>query len=512
MTVRARWCAAAAVSLAAAQVLAQTATDAQPAAGHAVEAERAGADLPASWTPQPGGLTADRVARRAIASSLAVRAAHSNVDAAAAGRNEAAVAMIPQISVSARYSRLSEITPPSLNFSSLIPTFPFCVDGNGGLSVGLPSGSTVLCPGSTRPLPSSSSSSSSGFSFPVILNNYALNATITVPLTDLPFRLARVYEGAGLTEQARRLDEQSARAQAGTDARIAFYEYLRAEGQLLAAQQGLETAQRHQEDLRRFVEAGTMARVDLLRVEAQAAEAERLVIGAQSALSLAETQLRQRMHAPASEQFVLGEAIDGEEAGFVAVHTLIDRALASRPELQSLERQAGAIRESTSATRAAMYPTVFGQFSVDAQNPNSRFFPASQEWNTTWTATVQAQWSPTSALVANAQVNRLTAQRQALLAQLDAVREGTEIEVRAAYISGTTSAAAIASARRQVIAAEESYRVRRERFQAGSAVSSDLTDAELDLLRARLALVNARVDLREAQARMHRAVGEAEPE
>jgi outer membrane protein len=61
---------------------------------------------------------------------------------------------------------------------------------------------------------------------------------------------------------------------------VAFYELLRARGQHAVAQQGAETASRHREDLLRFVEAGTVARVELLRVEAQLAEAERLVIAA----------------------------------------------------------------------------------------------------------------------------------------------------------------------------------------------------------------------------------------
>jgi outer membrane protein len=125
---------------------------------------------------------------------------------------------------------------------------------------------------------------------------------------------------------------------------------------------------------------------------------------------------------------------------------------------------------------------------------------------------IQAQWSPTGAFAASAASSRLSAQRAALVAQLAQLREGTEIEVRSVWISAQTANAAIESARRQLVSAEESYRVRRERFLAGSAVSSDLTDAELDLLRARLALVNANVDLREALARLRRAVGEREPD
>ena len=71
-------------------------------------------------------------------------------------------------------------------------------------------------------------------------------------------------------------------------------------------------------------------------------------------------------------------------------------------------------------------------------------------------------------------------------------------------------AASIEAARRQVVASEEAYRVRRERFLAGSAISTDLTDAERDLFSARLAVINANIDLRESVARLRRAVGQRE--
>lgn len=507
MTVTARWGSAAAVLLAAGSAWAQT----PPAQQQQVEqpAARPTPSLPESWAPQPGGLTADRAAERAVRTSLGVRAAHANVDAASASRTEAVVAMIPQIALSARYSRLSPITQPAFNLAA---SLPFCVDtGNGSVVATAPG---APCPGGSRSLSqlSAASGNQSSSPFPVILNNYAFNATVTLPITDIPFRLARVYESAGLIEQARHLDEVSARSTAATDARLAFYEYVRATGQLLAAQEAVEAARQHEQDLTRFVEAGTVARADLLRVQAQVAETERLVLAARGGLGLAEAQLRQRMHAGADERFVMGESLDTPPAVPTSVATLIDQALTARPELQSLDRQAEALRANTAATRVGMFPSVVGQFSLDIANPNQRYVPQAEEFNTTWTATIQAQWSLGGALQAGAQVSRLNAQRLALLAQLDQLREGTEIEVRAAFISAQTSTAAIESARHQLESAMESYRVRRERFQAGSSVSSDLTDAELDLLRARLALINANIDQREALARLRRAVGTREPD
>jgi len=60
---------------------------------------------------------------------------------------------------------------------------------------------------------------------------------------------------------------------------------------------------------------------------------------------------------------------------------------------------------------------------------------------------------------------------------------------------------------RQLVAAEESYRVRRELFRAGRATSSELTDAETALVKAGFDGLNARIDLRLARENLDHALG-----
>jgi outer membrane protein TolC len=250
--------------------------------------------------------------------------------------------------------------------------------------------------------------------------------------------------------------------------------------------------------------------VELLRVEAQVAEADRLALAAREGLALAEAQLRQRLHLEANEALTMGESLEEAVAVPTNLAGLIDRATRERPEIASLERQSGALDANLSAVRAGMWPSVAGVFNLDVANPNQRFVPNTQEFNTTWDASLQLSWSPTATLVAGQTASRVAAQREALQASIQQLREGLEMEVRGAYLGAQTANAATEAARRGLVAAEEAYRVRRERFLIGSAISSDLTDAETDLLRARFAIVNAAVDLRESLARLRRAVGERE--
>src|SRR5689334_18002507 len=64
--------------------------------------------------PEPGGLTADGVGRRAAETSYQAKASEEALRGAAARVDAAWVAFLPRLSTTFSYTRLSEFTPPSL--------------------------------------------------------------------------------------------------------------------------------------------------------------------------------------------------------------------------------------------------------------------------------------------------------------------------------------------------------------------------------------------------------------
>ena len=83
-----------------------------------------------------------------------------------------------------------------------------------------------------------------------------------------------------------------------------------------------------------------------------------------------------------------------------------------------------------------------------------------------------------------------------------------EFEVRQRQLELDSSRAAIAVAADGVRAAQEARRVVGERFAAGVATSTEVLDAESDLLQAELSRTRALANARLAEARLARAVGE----
>lgn len=441
--------------------------------------------LPAVLIPHPGGLTAEQVVERALRYDPGLGAAAAGVAAARAQQLEAGLQFLPSLSLSFRYTRLSDYT------ASAIPVFDGlrCVSSFGECQA-TPQNYLTNYPLS-----------------PQILDQYALRGSITLPISDIPLRLLRQYHAAGLTVEARRLDAEVAAAQTAQRACEVFYEYLRAVGQLAVARQSAESAGQRRDELRGSVAVGAAARADLLRAEATASDLARLQLLASNSVALSEAQLRQRLHKGPEEPLLLGEALDAPLTIPEDVEVLLRQAVKSRPELASLSRQAEALGMSRATLQAALLPSLSAQGNVDYANPNPRFFPQTATFNTSWDVSLQVAWSPTQAAIGAAAMARLSAQRAQLLAHLQQTREAIEIEVRASLHGAASARAQVDSARAQLAASEEAHRARSLRFSAGGITAAELREVELDLLRARLGVINAFVDLRLAYVRLQRSIG-----
>lgn len=448
-------------------------------------------DLPEALRPRGGGLTADEAAARAVHGSFGVAAGRAGLRVAELQQAESGWAMLPTLSVSARYTRLSDITPGTIPFFNT----PGCLMNIAQCQAN-PSQFTqnvVL----QQP----------------ILNNILFKISLTIPVTDIPFRLREFYVAAGHTAEARRLDLDVQRSTAALQGREAYYEYARALGSVAAAEAALVLTRRRREDIVQLRSAGMVAPSELTVVDSAVASADLRVTQARNLLSLMELQLRQRLRMSPTDAITLSEGLtDPLPLPNESLANLVASALHSRPEVQSIERQVRALDAQQRATVAGLFPSVAIAGNVDIANPNQRIFPQREgEFVTTWDLSVQAQWTPNQLITGLSTNARLDAQRVQIQAQIAQLRDGLETEVRAQYNALIGAQASITAARAALAAARETYRVRRERLSAGSSTQTDVADAETQLFNAQINLLNAYVDLRLSAARLRRAAGIVDP-
>jgi outer membrane protein len=419
-----------------------------------------------------GGLTSDQAAQKAMASSVDVAGKRSSMAVAEAQVDQTSSQFIPKLDLQARYTRLSNI-----DLGNLPPTL-----GGGPVSA----------------------------IFPVILDNYNLQATLSIPLSDYVLRMSNAIAASDHSKTSAKLDEQATRLAVARDARVDYYQWIRAQGANYVAAQALEAARGHAADAKNAFDAGLVSRADLLRALSQVKSAELTVAHYNNLVANSTEQLRIAMGDQSNANYDIGENILTELPPFPVPPTVeagYGEALEHRLEVKQLGESEASLREQAKVARAGNYPRLDAQADAIYANPNQRFFPAAQVWHGTWDAGVVLSWTPTNIPGAQAQAHVAEARADEIASKRAALKNGLRLEVNQAMNALTEAQVSLSSAREGLVAAEENYRVRRELYRAGKATVVDVTDAETDLTRSRLEVVNSHVDERIARVALTHALG-----
>jgi outer membrane protein TolC len=437
------------------------------------------------------GLTSDQVARRAVATSREVMARRAGAAAAKAREDQATAGFWPRLTGRAGYTRLSYLDPV------ILP---------GGLQPAAPVAPGTLPPNTPLVV-------TPGFPFEFFQNTYALSTTLSVPVSDYLLRTARAAKAAGHSTRAAQAEEDASRRKVAADARIAYYDWIRARGQVLVGQQSLEAARGHAGDAQKMFQAGFASRADILRADSQVKALELFLLRASNLALVAEEALRVAMHDEGRTPYEIGEdllVVLPPVTGIEDRAVLEQEAIGKRPELLALAETYAGLEDLRRLAHTTAYPRLDLAGNLLYANPNQRIFPPQEKWKATWDAGVFLSWTPTDIPLALATAREQGARASQVAAQRAALLDGLRLEI-AQTTSGVREAdAEVQTSRKGLEAAEEGYRVRRELFVAGKATLVEVTDATAELTRARLEAVNALVLSRIARVRLDHALGRDE--
>src|SRR3954453_22493704 len=302
---------------------------------------------------RPGGLTADEVARRAAAVSPAVRARAA--DAAGGGRGagvgERWAGSLPRGEGRSRRSRLSTLVAPSL-------------------------GNLVIAPPGTPPgpLPAGTELLSAPVAFPQRQDQTVLQASLTIPLSDYLLRVTPAKAAAERGARAAAEGERGTLLRTAADARVAFYQWVRARLGARVARQALAQAQQHLVDARAARDAGSASTADVLRVESQVAGAELGATRADNLERLGAEELPTAMHDDSHTMYVIGDDLSERPAAGSPGHLedLVGEAARARAEVRGLDGPPAPPRQQVKLARAAAFPRLDAVAAALYANPNPR--------------------------------------------------------------------------------------------------------------------------------------------
>ncbi len=137
------------------------------------------------------------------------------------------------------------------------------------------------------------------------------------------------------------------------------------------------------------------------------------------------------------------------------------------------------------ATTGILAPQVAVRLSAQYANPNTRYFPIKEEWNSSWNASAIVSWQLSGPRWFDAQSARL--QAEAASAGLAAMRRQTEVELAQALVPIELAPKQLEVSAERIRIAARAVAATETAVSEGRATRADLLDREADLAMARAA-------------------------
>ncbi len=325
-------------------------------------------------------------------------------------------------------------------------------------------------------------------------------------------RAGALERAADAERQASGRDVENARADLRLETTRAFWALVTGTESVRVVRESVTRVEGQLRDVQARKNAGFLPPNDVLTVQTRVARQHTLLLEAENQRDSARAALSRLIGAPLDATYeldaVLEEAPAGPGAPPGTQAELAADAVAHRADRQALSFRTDAAAARIDSARAGLFPVIGIVAGADYARPNPRIFPREAAWKPSWDVGVNVSWTLWSWGRTGAEVAEARLQATALHERLAELDSQIALEVRQRRLDLESARAQVAPAADAVTSATEARRVVQERFTAGVATSTDLLDAQQDLLEADLGRTRALAGVRLAEARLARALGQ----
>jgi len=292
-----------------------------------------------------------------------------------------------------------------------------------------------------------------------------------------------------------------ARQQLKFDATTGYFNLMGARDAVKLSQESVERLENYLRDTKLQFEVGVVAKVDVLRSEVELANARQDLIVAQNTYALAMAKLNNIIGLPlATELSVKGDLtyINFE----TDLATTLDTALRQRPEISQSTDAAKSAQEAITIAKAGYLPTVSATYS---NNWNDTAFAGGNNYN--WTVYLSTNWTFLDSGLTAGKVKQAVEGYHKAQEQLKQTVDGVRLEVRSTYLSLKAAGQAIQTSSAAVGLAEEDYKIKVIRYQAGVGTNLDVLDAQVALTKAKNNFLKAMYSYNTLRAQIDKEMG-----
>lgn len=328
-----------------------------------------------------------------------------------------------------------------------------------------------------------------------------MQAILSFPV-DITGNNHRLLHASEWGYQAEQESLKAVRSNIALQVKTDYLAILRANAQVRVAQDSVTSNSELVKTTQAQLTAGTAAKIDLLRAQAQLAQSQGDLISAQNALTMAKENLNSDLARPIETPF---DVVDvAEPPTFdAAIPHLTKIAEANRPEVKSLQLTVDQLAAITKATEQSGLPSLnlalTGTQNIAVEGFGARLQTASA--SATLTVPIYDH-GLTRSLVKQARQNEAQAQ-----IKLSQEKLSISLELQQAVTNYSNAKSRFDVAETQYTAAKEALRLATLKQQQSEGVYLDVLNAETALTQAESGRVSAQYDLWQAIASLQHAIG-----
>lgn len=333
------------------------------------------------------------------------------------------------------------------------------------------------------------------------ITNTSYTAQLTASYDLLPvLTRASTLSGSAREVEAARTRVRERRFLTRLETKTAFFAAVAARERVRVLEGRLERQEGQLDSVRIRMELGEVARAELLRSEVEANDARLELLRARNDARAARFGLGRTLGLREPVEPAPEERLDAAPPP-ASLERLRNVALRSAPSLAAARAEVEAAEARVTNARSAYLPdlTIGGGFAWQ----NQEFPPKNQSW----AIFLSGSYPLFDGLRRESMTSRRQAEAEAARARLRAAELQVRATLDSAYLELETAREGIRLSRRGVELSREDLAVSRERFRLGRAAILELQTAQSNLSEAELDLIRARFDYRLALARLEYLLG-----
>jgi outer membrane protein len=342
--------------------------------------------------------------------------------------------------------------------------------------------------------------------FPVILNNYSTRASVSEPVFT-GFRLKNGILSQQYLLEASKLDFEKDKSDITNNIVNAYYNLYKVQISKKLIQESLKDADERLKVVKNLEQQGLAIHNDVLRVELQRSNIELSEVDANNNLEVANYNFGVLTGLP-DGTIVEIDSVDLFRAkDFKSFPDYLKTSLDKRSDLKAADMRRKAAETNMKVARGNFFPNLSVGANYYYSDPNPRYVPPVDAFHSTWDVGLSLNWNLTSLYTTHHQESEAkTVILQNTIAG-DQITDAIRMEVNQDFVNYEQSLKKIDIAQRSVSQAEENYRTMLSKYNNSTALLSELLDADVLKLQAKLNLTFAKADAEIAFSHLLKSTG-----